>query len=136
MMYFADRLTKMVYFAAYKKCISAKETAQLFISTIVRPHGVPIDTSLDHESKFTSKFWHHLWEQFGTRVQFSLVYYPETDGQTDWTNKTMEQLICTTCDDVIDLETHLPLIEFTYKNAPLANTLQLPFCLNYEQNPT
>ncbi|GJP49684.1 hypothetical protein CLOM_g8866 [Closterium sp. NIES-68] len=42
---------------------------------------------------------------------------PETDGQTERANHTMEQLICATCDDVADWEQQLPLIEFAYNNA-------------------
>ncbi|CAI7855968.1 unnamed protein product [Closterium sp. NIES-53] len=74
-----DRLTKIAHFAACKKSITAEETACLFIATIVRLHGIPAAIISDHDTKFTSNFWRNLWQQFGTRLQFSSSYHPETD---------------------------------------------------------
>ncbi|CAI7863412.1 unnamed protein product [Closterium sp. NIES-54] len=85
-----DRLTKMAHFITCKKSITAEETARLFISTIVRLHGIPASISSDGDTNFTSNFWRNLWQQFGTRLQFSSSNHPETDGQTEWTNQTME----------------------------------------------
>ncbi|GJP47860.1 hypothetical protein CLOM_g7038 [Closterium sp. NIES-68] len=113
-----DKLTKMAHFAACKKSISAEETARIFILTVVRLHGIPSAIISDRDTKFTSNFCHNLWEQFGTRLQFSSAYHPETDGQTERANKMIEQLIRDTCDDVADWEQQLPVIEFAYNNAP------------------
>ncbi|GJP37227.1 hypothetical protein CLOM_g21658 [Closterium sp. NIES-68] len=97
-----DKLTKMAHFVACKKSILTKETTHLFI---VRLHGIPPAIISDRNTKFTSNtsnFWRNLWEQFGTRLQFSSAYHPKTDGQTKRTNQTMEKLIRATCDDVPD----------------------------------
>ncbi|CAI7912114.1 unnamed protein product [Closterium sp. NIES-53] len=131
-----DRLTKMAHFAACKKSITAEETAPLFIATIVRLHGIPAAIISECDTKFTNNFWRNLWQQFGTRLQFSSSYHPETDGQTERTNQTMEQLIRATCDDPTTWEQQLPLIEFAYNNSPSATTQQSPFYLNYGQDPT
>ncbi|CAI7884424.1 unnamed protein product [Closterium sp. NIES-54] len=101
------RLTKMAHFPACRKSISAKETARLFIATVVRLHGIPAAIISDRDTKFTSNFWKNLWEQFGTRLQFRSSYHPKTDGQTERTNQTMEQLICATCDDPTTWEQQL-----------------------------
>ncbi|CAI7765101.1 unnamed protein product [Closterium sp. NIES-53] len=131
-----DRLTKMAHFAACKKSISAEETFGLFIAAVVRLHGIPAAKISDRDTKFTSNFWKNLWEQFGTELLlFSSSYHPETDGQTEQTNQTMEQLIQATVDDPITWEQQLPLFEFAYNNATSATTQQSPFYLNYEQNP-
>ncbi|CAI7846868.1 unnamed protein product [Closterium sp. NIES-53] len=122
-----DRLTKMAHFAACKKSITAEETDRLFISTIIRRHGIPAAIINNHNTKFTSNFWRNLWQQFGTRLQFSSSYHPETNGQTERTNQTMEQLIRATCDDPTTWEQKLPLIEFAYNNSPFATTQQSPF---------
>ncbi|GJP33625.1 hypothetical protein CLOM_g18142 [Closterium sp. NIES-68] len=114
-----DKLTKMAHFTACKKNISAEETACLFISTVVCLHGIPSAIVSDRDTKFTSDFLRNLWEWFGTRLQFSSAYHPETDGQTERANPTMEQLIRATCDD---WEQQLPLIEFAYNNATSATT--------------
>ncbi|GJP71460.1 hypothetical protein CLOP_g2294, partial [Closterium sp. NIES-67] len=59
-----------------------------------------------------------------------------SDGQTERTNQTMEQLIRTTCTDPAQWEDSLLLIEFVYNNAPSATTTQSPFFLNYGIDPT
>ncbi|GJP47589.1 hypothetical protein CLOM_g6771 [Closterium sp. NIES-68] len=87
-----NKLTKMAHFAACMKSILAKETARLVISTVVRLHGIPSAIISDRDTKFTSNFWRNLQfsvELFGTRLQFSSAYHPETDGQTEQANQTM-----------------------------------------------
>ncbi|GJP57110.1 hypothetical protein CLOM_g16151, partial [Closterium sp. NIES-68] len=74
-----DKLTKMAHFAACKKSILTEETAPLFISTIVRVHGISSAIISDRDTKFTSNFWRNLWDQFGTHLHFSSAYHPETN---------------------------------------------------------
>ncbi|GJP78049.1 hypothetical protein CLOP_g8378, partial [Closterium sp. NIES-67] len=113
-----------------------QQTARLFISTVVRLHGIPAAIISDRDPKFTSKFWQDTWARYGTRLQFSSVYHPQTDGQTERTNQTMEQLIRTNCPDRKKWEDVLPMLEFSYNNAPSATTNHSPFYLNYGMDPT
>ncbi|GJP37508.1 hypothetical protein CLOM_g9924 [Closterium sp. NIES-68] len=129
-----DRLTKMAHFIACQQTITAEQTAQLFIANFIRVHGLPTAIISDRDPKFTSNFWRHLWDQFGTKLQFSSAYHPQTDGQTERVNQTMEQLIRTTCTDPQTWEKSLPLLEFAYNNAPSATTQQSSFFLNYGQD--
>ncbi|GJP86133.1 hypothetical protein CLOP_g16197 [Closterium sp. NIES-67] len=131
-----DRLTKMAHFAPCRTTITAEETARLFIATVVRLHGIPAAIISDRDPKFTSKFWQDTWARYGTRLQFSSAYHPQTDGQTERTNQTMEQLIRTNCPDRKKWEDVLPMLEFSYNNAPSATTNHSPFYLNYEMDPT
>ncbi|GJP69765.1 hypothetical protein CLOP_g778, partial [Closterium sp. NIES-67] len=64
-----DRLTKMAHFIACQQKITAEQTAQLFIANVIRLHGLPTAIISDRDPKFTSNFWHHLWDQFGTKLQ-------------------------------------------------------------------
>ncbi|GJP49600.1 hypothetical protein CLOM_g8787 [Closterium sp. NIES-68] len=131
-----DRLTKMAHFAPCRTTITAEETARLFITTVVRLHGIPAAIISDRDPKFTSKFWQDTWARYGTRLQFSSAYHPQTDGQTERTNQTMEQLIQTNCPDRKKWEDVLPMLEFSYNNVPSATTNHSPFYLNYEMDPT
>ncbi|GJP82565.1 hypothetical protein CLOP_g12808, partial [Closterium sp. NIES-67] len=130
-----DRLTKMAHFAPCRTTITAEDTAKLFISTVVRLHGLPSAIISDRDPKFTSDFWQETWAQYGTRLQFSFAYHPPTDGQTERTNQTMEQLIRTNCPDPARWEEFLPMLEFSYNNAPSATTNPSPFFLNYGMDP-
>ncbi|GJP46733.1 hypothetical protein CLOM_g5981 [Closterium sp. NIES-68] len=125
-----DRLTKMVHFIACQQKITVEQTAQLFIANVIRLHGLPTTIILERDPKFTLNLWRHLWDQFGTKLQFSSAYHPKTDGQTEQVNQTMQQLIRTTCADPQTWEKSLPLLEFAYNNAPSATTHQSPFFLN------
>ncbi|GJP41370.1 hypothetical protein CLOM_g1042, partial [Closterium sp. NIES-68] len=130
-----DRLTKMAHFIACQQTITAEQTAQLFIANVIRLHGLPSAIISEKDPKFTSNLWRHLLDQFGTKLQFSSAYHPQTDGQTERVNQTMEQLIRTTCTDPQTWEKSLPLLEFAYNNAPSATTHQSPFFVNYGKDP-
>ncbi|GJP47904.1 hypothetical protein CLOM_g7077 [Closterium sp. NIES-68] len=71
-----DRLTKMAHFAPCRTTITAEETARLFISTVVRLHGILATIISDRDPKLTSKFWQDTWARYGTRLQFSSAYHP------------------------------------------------------------
>ncbi|CAI5468676.1 unnamed protein product [Closterium sp. Yama58-4] len=131
-----DRFTKMAHFAPCRTTITAEETARLFISTVVRLHGIPSAIITDRDPKFTSKFWKETWAQYGTKLQFSSAYHPQTDGQTERTNQTMEQLIRTNCPDPARWEDSLAMLEFAFNNAPSSTTNHSPFFLNYGMDPT
>ncbi|GJP78503.1 hypothetical protein CLOP_g8794 [Closterium sp. NIES-67] len=60
------RLTKMAHFAACKTTITAEQTAKLFLTNIVRLHGIPSAIISDRDPRFTSNFWTKAWQQYGT----------------------------------------------------------------------
>ncbi|GJP58691.1 hypothetical protein CLOP_g2391 [Closterium sp. NIES-67] len=80
-----DRLTKMAHFTPCRTIITAKETARLFVSTVVRLHGIPAAIISDRDPKFTLRFWQDTCNRYDTRLQFS------SHGHTERTNQTMEQ---------------------------------------------
>jgi transposase InsO family protein len=91
-----DRLTKMAHFTPCSKSITAKETAQLILDGIVRLHGLPEEIVSDRGPQFASKFWRRLFEFLGVDIRLSSTFHPETDGQTERTNQTLEQYLrCT-----------------------------------------
>ncbi|GJP35868.1 hypothetical protein CLOM_g20413, partial [Closterium sp. NIES-68] len=127
---------ELAHFAACKTTIIAEQTAELFLTNIVRLHGIPSAIISDRGPRFTSNFWTKTWQQYGSRLHLSTVYHPQSDGQTERTNQMMEKLIRTACTDPAQWEDALPLIEFAYNNAPSATTTQSPFFLNYGIDPT
>nr|GEW76304.1 putative reverse transcriptase domain-containing protein [Tanacetum cinerariifolium] len=64
----------------------------------------------------------------GTRLDMSTAYHPETDGQSERTIQTLEDML-RAC--VIDFgkcwERHLPLVEFSYNNSYHASIKATPF---------
>ena len=52
-----DRLTKSTHFLLVRTNYSLDKLAELYISEIVRLHGIPISIILDRDPRFTSRFW-------------------------------------------------------------------------------
>jgi hypothetical protein len=88
------------------------------MSTIVRLHGVPLSIVSDRDPRLTSRFWRAFQRELGTDLRFSTAYHPQTDGQSERTIQTLEDML-RAC--VLDFggswEDHLALIEFTYNNS-------------------
>ncbi|GKA04701.1 putative reverse transcriptase domain-containing protein [Tanacetum coccineum] len=56
-------------------------------------HGVPISIISDRDSHFTSRFWKSLQSALGTQLDMSTAYHPETDGQSERTIQTLEDML-------------------------------------------
>ena len=77
-----DRLTKSAHFIPVKVTYNAEKLAKLYISEIVRLHGVPLSIISDRGTQFTSKFCITLHAELGTRLDLSTAFHPQTDGQS------------------------------------------------------
>lgn len=123
-----DRLTKSAHFLPIKKTFPLNRLAQLYIGEIVRLHGVPSSIVSDRDPRFTSHFWDALQTALGTRLKFSIAFHPQTDGQTERTIQTMEDML-RAC--VLDFhgnwDDHLPLIEFAYNNSHHSSIGMAPY---------
>nr|GEW49294.1 putative reverse transcriptase domain-containing protein [Tanacetum cinerariifolium] len=60
---------------------------------VVAKHGVPVSIISDRDGKFTSHFWKSLNKALGTRLDISTTYHPETDGQSERTIQTLEDML-------------------------------------------
>jgi hypothetical protein len=47
----------------------------------------------NRDPKFTSNFWKGLFNRFGTNLNFSTAYHPESDGQTERVNQVIEDML-------------------------------------------
>ena len=72
---------------------SLEKLAQLYLDEIVRLHGVPVSIMSDRDPKFTSRFWPSLQAALGTRLHFSTAFHPQTDGQSERTIQTLEDML-------------------------------------------
>ncbi|GJR91633.1 putative reverse transcriptase domain-containing protein [Tanacetum coccineum] len=129
-----DRLTKSAHFIPTRETDSMETLTRLYIKKIVSRHGVPISIISDRDSHFTSRFWQSLQSALGTQLDMSTAYHPETDGQSERTIQTLEDML-RAC--VIDFgkgwEKHLPLVEFSYNNSYHASIKAAPFEALYDR---
>ncbi|GJV42022.1 putative reverse transcriptase domain-containing protein [Tanacetum coccineum] len=91
---------------------------RLYLNEIVARHGVPISIISDHDCHFTSRFWQSMQEALGTHLDMSTAYHPQTDGQSERTIQTLEDML-RAC--VLDFRgscyVHLSLVECSYNNS-------------------
>ncbi|KAI3819010.1 hypothetical protein L1987_12832 [Smallanthus sonchifolius] len=123
-----DRLTKSAHFLPIREDYRVEKLARIYIDEIVGRHGIPLNIISDRDSRFTSRFWQSLQSALGTRLELSTAYHPQTDGQTERTIQTLEDML-RAC--VIDFggnwNSHLPLIEFSYNNSYHTSINMAPF---------
>ncbi|KAI3743880.1 hypothetical protein L1987_56947 [Smallanthus sonchifolius] len=123
-----DRLTKSAHFLPIREDYRVEKLARIYIDEIVSRHGVPLNIISDRDARFTSRFWQSLQTALGTRLDLSTAYHPQTDGQTERTIQTLEDML-RAC--VIDFggnwDSHLSLIEFSYNNSYHTSINMAPF---------
>ena len=113
-----DRLTKSAHFLPIKMGDGVDEIVKVYVNEIVRLHGVPASIVSDRDPRFTSYFWRAFQKALGTRVNMSTSYHPQTDGQSERTIQTLEDMLRACVLDWGDSwEKHLPLVEFAYNNS-------------------
>ncbi|KAE8707211.1 hypothetical protein F3Y22_tig00110386pilonHSYRG00027 [Hibiscus syriacus] len=123
-----DRLTKSSHFIPVRVNYTLDKLARLYISEIVRLHGVPLSIISDRDPRFTSRFWKALHTALGTRLDYSTSFHPQTDGQSERVIQILEDMLrgC-----VIDFhgswENFLPLAEFAYNNSYQTSIRMAPY---------
>ncbi|GJT55311.1 putative reverse transcriptase domain-containing protein [Tanacetum coccineum] len=123
-----DRLTKSAHFLPMREDDTLEKLTRQYLKEVVSKHGVPVSIISDRDGKFTSHFWKSLNKALGTRLDMSTAYHPETDGQSERTIQTLEDML-RAC--VLDFgkgwDRHLPLVEFSYNNSYHTSIKAAPF---------
>ncbi|GJZ87291.1 putative reverse transcriptase domain-containing protein [Tanacetum coccineum] len=123
-----DRLTKSAHFLPIRENDPLDKLARLYLNRIVARHGIPASIISDRDGRFTSNFWRSFKRALGTDISLSTTYHPETNGQSERTIQTLEDML-RAC--VINFGKgwvkHLPLAEFSYNNSYHASIKAAPY---------
>jgi hypothetical protein len=123
-----DRLTKSGHFIPVKSTYKAPQYAAIFVEQIMKLHGVPLNIVSDRDPIFTSRFWKAFQKAMGTRLKMSTSHHPQTDGQSERTIQTLEDMLrACVLEDGGSWSNHLHLIEFAYNNSYHASIGMAPY---------
>lgn len=125
------KLSRQVHYVPCHTNITAPELARLFMTNVVRLHGVPSHIISDRDPRFTGTFWQTLVRMLGSKLRMSTSFHPQTDGQTENSNKQLEQVLRSVVNfKQDDWDEHLAAAEMANNNSRNATTGFTPFFLN------
>lgn len=110
-----DKLTKYAHFIPLKHPYTASKVADVFVDNIYKLHSMPLALVSDRDPVFTSQFWQSVFRATGTQLKMSTSNHPETDGQTERVNQSIEcYLRCFTSAHPQHWSKWIALCEFWY----------------------
>ncbi|GJZ84457.1 putative reverse transcriptase domain-containing protein [Tanacetum coccineum] len=123
-----NRLTKSTIFVPMRETDLMDKLARMYLKEVVTRHGIPLSIICDRNPKFASNFWRSLQDALGTSLDMSTAYHPQTDGQSERTIQTLEDMLRACAIDFgKGWVNHLPLVEFSYNNSYHASIKAAPF---------
>jgi len=124
-----DSFTKYAHFVA-------QSVAKVFLNQVYRLHGLPTAIISDRDRIFTSKFWSELFRLADVKLQMSSSYHPQSDGQTERLNQSMETFLrCFVNACLSKWCSWLPLAEFWYNSTHHSAVGRSPFEALYGYMP-
>ena len=131
-----DKFSKYVILEAVQETVTAKDTANIFIRRVISEHGVPARVISDRGPQFTTDLWKTILTTIGTSIALATTHYPQSDGQTERTIRTLLQLLrIFTHDKQEAWEELLPLFQFALNDAYCDATKNTLFCTLLGRDP-
>jgi hypothetical protein len=131
-----DKLTKYSHFIPFKEACDAETLGHILVDKVIRYHGIPKAITSDRDKLFTSNYWRTLIGTIGTRLRLSTSFHPQTDGQTERSNQTLEQYlrhyVSKAQNNWVEL---LPIAELAINNHESETTGLSPFFANFGKHP-
>lgn len=94
---FIDRLMKTAHLISCMKTVVAGDFARMFLDYVICLHGPPNSIVSDRGAIFMFKFWNVLSCMMGIKQKLSMAFHPQTGGQMERMNQTMEQYLRMYC---------------------------------------
>jgi transposase InsO family protein len=131
-----DRFSKYAEMVPFRRDYTAVQLAHVVKDRLIRYHGIPKTIVSDRDKLFTSNYWATLMAEIGTKRKLSTAYHPQTDGQTERTNRTMKTYLKiysnTSQNNWVSL---LAMAQLSYNNKLSEATGQTPYFANHGKHP-
>ncbi|KAA3487705.1 DNA/RNA polymerases superfamily protein [Gossypium australe] len=123
-----DRLTNLTHFIPVRIEFSLERLAELYVSEIIRLHGVPTSIISYRDPRFTLRFWGKLHETLGTKLNFSTMFHMQMDGQLERVIQILEDMMkCCILEFEVNWEKYLSLVKLAYNNIYQSSIKMTPF---------
>jgi hypothetical protein len=128
--------SKMAHLIPTTKNATAQQVARLYYDNVYRLHGLPKAIVSDGDAKFTGDFWSTMQKLLGTDLLMSTAYHPQTDGQTERTNRTILQTLRNYVNrNGSNWAKFITTVEFAINSAVSSSTGKAPFEVVYGYLP-
>jgi len=126
-----DRFSKMLKMRACTQTITAAGTGRLLLEMMLDVGRLPSSIVSDRDVRFTAAAWGQLWRGLKTELKMSTAYHPQTDGQTERMNRTLQTVLRAYAEKREDWEEWLPFVAAAYNSTQQESTKRTPFELNF-----
>ena len=129
-----DRMSKYAHFLTLAHPFTALHVAQVYLDQIYKLHGLLQTIVSDRDRIFLSRFWTELFKLIGIELKMSSSYHPQTDGQTEVVNRSLETYLrCMAGERPKDWCKWIPLAEWWYNTTFHSATQTTPYEVVYGQ---
>ncbi|KAI7081079.1 hypothetical protein KC356_g9322 [Hortaea werneckii] len=131
-----DRYSKMNKYIPVSKRMTSASLADVLRDEVIRYYGVPKGILTDRGSVFTSEYWSEFAYEAQVKRRLSTAFHPQTDGQTERMNQTLEQYLRIYCSENQEAwAQHLTMAEFAVNNSVHHALRMSPFSIVYGWHP-
>ena len=131
-----DHFSKEVEFIPYNKTVTALETAKLYLFHVWKNHGLPHTIVSNRGPQFASQLMKDLCKHLRIIPKLSTAHHPQTDGQTEWMNRDLQQYLCIfTMEKQNEWADWIVLAQFSYNMKQQASTKKSPFKVTHTYSP-
>ena len=134
------KFTKRVTIVPGKSTWTARDWAKALLDQLsLVDWGLPKVILSDRDRKFLGELWAELFKLLGASLLYSTAYHPQTDGQSERTNQTIEialRYYLSSLDDPKKWPTVLPRLQSYLNNSVSASTGKTPNEAAYGFTPT
>ena len=126
-----DRFTKLLKLKACTTSITGIESGRLLLDESLGMGRIPSSIVSDRDVRFTGAAWGQLWRGLKVGQKMSTAYHPQTDGQTERANRTLQAVLRSYAESRVDWDEWLPFVAAAYNSTVQESTGRTPFELNF-----